>query len=68
MGAAVPMLVIRMELLEKNQAPQQQQQKKDNPLDILWIGGQREVTVREQNSTSRQLDSCQSADMKRIVS
>jgi len=42
--------------------------KKDNPLDILWIGGQREVTVREQNSTSRQLDSCQSADMKRIVS
>jgi len=42
--------------------------KKDNPLDILWVGGQREVTVREQNSTSRQLDSCQSADMKRIVS
>jgi hypothetical protein len=42
--------------------------KEDNPLDILWVGGQREVTVREQNSTSRQLDSCQSADMKRIVS
>jgi hypothetical protein len=60
------MLVIRMELLEKNQAPQQK--RKNNPLDILWVGGQREVTVREQNSTSRQPDSCQSADMKRIVS
>jgi len=67
MGAAVPMLVIRMELLEKNQAPQQQQKKRQS-LDILWVGGQREVTVREQNSTSRQLDSCQAADMKRIVS
>jgi hypothetical protein len=27
MGAAVPMLVIRMELLEKNQAPKQKQKK-----------------------------------------
>jgi hypothetical protein len=67
MGAAVPMLVIRMELLEKNQAPKQKQ-KKTTPSIFCGSEARGKVTVREQNSTSRQPDSCQSADMKRIVS
>jgi len=38
MGAAVPMLVITMELLEKNQAPQQQQKKKTTPSIFCGLG------------------------------